>query len=707
MANRLSGESSPYLLQHQNNPVHWQPWDSQALEISAAEDKPIFLSIGYSACHWCHVMEHESFENQEIAGFLNENFVSIKVDREERPDLDHIYMQAVMAMSGHGGWPLSAFLTPGQKFFFGGTYWPPIPSRGMPGFQQVLESVLDAYRNKRESIEQQAEQVVEFLQKTSRIDDTGDSIIKIETIEDAVASMWRSFDKNHGGFGSAPKFPHPMDLSLLTRLIVPDARGGSTRDNAAGQSEIRQMVTTTLDKMAYGGIFDHLAGGFARYSVDSQWLVPHFEKMLYDNALLANVYLEAHLATGSPFYKRTALWTLDYLINDMTDAAGGIHSTEDADSEGVEGKFYVWDKSEVIELLELEIGAAAQHFCDLYGVSESGNFEGKSILNVREKYDEYANRAGIEKTQLRDDMRKAREILLVERNKRIRPGKDDKVLVSWNALAINAFANAAIMLDEERFLNAAQRAARFILDEMRQANGRLLHTWRQGSAKLDAYLDDYVYLIDSLVTLYHADWNEEWIDEAVELTKIVVEHFADDSAGGFFFTADDHESLIVRTRDLQDSSVPSGNSMAACAFLRLGRLTGNTNWIETAESTMQSAADLIRRAPTAAGQMLLGIQQALLPNSQMILVADQPTADLNRLARQLQKQQVGGPSSNLILRNGPGHRSEHLASVTAGKVAVDGEPTMYVCVDYACQVPVVGISEIESAIQSLTEESTV
>lgn len=683
MPNRLANESSPYLLQHKNNPVDWFPWCGEALRLAKDNDQPIFLSIGYSACHWCHVMEHESFENDEIAEFLNKNFVSIKVDREERPDIDHIYMQAVMAVSGHGGWPLSAFLTPDQNFFYGGTYWPPVASRGMPGFLQVLESVFDAFQSKREQLEEQSSQITQALQQSLPKSNSNQSIINPTTIEQAVSGLSRSFDSTFGGFGSAPKFPHPMDLQLLVRILDDESVVPSVN-----RDDVLRMVTTTLDKMAYGGINDHLAGGFARYSVDAQWLVPHFEKMLYDNAQLASVYTDAFRVTGNMFYKRTAKLTLEYLLQYMLDDAGGFHSTEDADSEGVEGKFYVWDRSEILEILGEEVG---ERFCSLYGVTESGNFEGKNILNVTCKYTEFAERHQIEKSDLRAEMKQARERLLHARDQRIRPGKDDKILVSWNALAIEAFAKASIHLEEPAFLEAAQNSAHFILNSMRHDNGRLQHTWRHGTAKLDAYLDGYTYLINALVSLYEADFNELWIREAIEMTQLVVTHFHDE-AGGFFFTADDHESLIVRTKDLQDSSVPSGNSMAALALLRLGRLCGKNEWVELSESTMQSAASLIERAPLAAGQMLVAIHFALQPNRQLVLAVNDLSSETDQLV-QLIRKQLNTP---LIVSTSESREAQNpFTTVVENKEPRQGQPALYVCTDYTCESPIVGVDEIQ------------
>jgi uncharacterized protein YyaL (SSP411 family) len=531
MPNKLAAETSPYLLQHQNNPVDWHPWGPEALERSKREQKPIFLSIGYSACHWCHVMEHESFENAEIAAVMNEHFVNIKVDREERPDLDHIYMSAVQLMTGRGGWPMSVFLTPDLQPFYGGTYWPPFPRMGMPGFDQVLFAVADAWQNRREHVLEQAGKLTEHIASLGEAA-RGEHDLSLKSIQQAGLQLERSFDYHHGGFGGAPKFPHPMDLQLLLRLWK--------RHRQAG---VLDMVTKTLDKMAGGGMYDQLGGGFHRYSVDERWLVPHFEKMLYDNALLTAAYVEAYQATGNEEYARVARETCDYVLRDLTDPAGGFYSTEDADSEGEEGKFYVWTPAEVAEVLGDEM---AEDFCYAYDVSGPGNFEGQSILNMPKPLDVCAKVRNKLFEQFRAEMHTARTKLLEVREKRVRPGRDDKVLVAWNGLMIDALARAAGALGEPSYLDVAVKAAEFILREMRRADGRLLHTWRAGQAKFDAYLDDYAALANALVSLYEATFDERYIDEAVRLVETMLKHFADAEAGGFFYTADDHEQLIAR-----------------------------------------------------------------------------------------------------------------------------------------------------------------
>ncbi len=578
--NRLAHESSPYLLQHQNNPVDWYPWGTEALSRSKREQKPIFLSIGYSACHWCHVMEHESFENPQIARLMNENFVCIKVDREERPDLDQIYMNAVQLLTGRGGWPMSVFLTPDLQPFYGGTYWPPGARMGMPGFDQVLLAVADAWANRRAQAVEHAGELTRHVAAMSTPAQS-ERELSHKMIDQAGAHLEMSFDQVHGGFGGAPKFPHSMDLQVMLRLW-----------KRHRHERLLEMVTKTLEKMAAGGIYDHLGGGFHRYSVDERWLVPHFEKMLYDNALLINAYAEGFLATGNAEFARVASETCDYMLRDMTDQAGGFYSTEDADSEGEEGKFYVWTPQEIAAVLGEQ---AAADFCYVYDVSEPGNFEGHNILNLTKSIEVCAKVRHRDPEELRAELTAARIKLLEVRNRRVRPGRDDKVLVAWNGLMIDALARAAGALDQPQYLDAAMKAAAFILKEIRRSDGRLLHTWRAGKAKVDAYLDDYAALANALVSLYEATFNEQYIDDAVQLAEIMLEHFADRESGGFFYTADDQEQLIARHKDVQDGSAPSGNALAATVLVRLGKLTGRMEYLQAAEKTFRMASMLLER----------------------------------------------------------------------------------------------------------------
>jgi uncharacterized protein YyaL (SSP411 family) len=696
MPNHLATESSPYLLQHQNNPVDWYPWGPEAIGRAKREDKPIFLSIGYAACHWCHVMEHESFENEPIARYLNEHFISIKVDREERPDLDQIYMNAVQIMSGRGGWPMSMFLTPELKPFYGGTYWPPSPRMGMPGFEQVLVAVNDAWRNRREGLLRQAEELMGYLQTSDMIEGVvGDSRNATEGVpysaageilDNASRALQRSFDSRNGGFGGAPKFPHSMDLKLLLRLYKREPK-----------QHLLDMVTLTLDKMAAGGIYDHLAGGFARYSVDERWLVPHFEKMLYDNALLTSAYLDAYLVTSAERFARFARETCDYILNYMTDPAGGFHSTEDADSEGEEGKFYVWTPAEVKIILGDQQG---EKFCYVYDITEEGNFEhGKSILNLPKTIEQCAIVKGWNAEELKTELAAARQKLLKVRDQRVRPGKDDKVLTSWNALMIEAMARAGLILDSPRYLAAAEKAADFVLKQMSRPDGRLLHTWRHGKAKLDAYLDDYSYFVNGLIALYEATFDEKWIDEANRLADRMIRHFEDKAGGGFFYTADDHEQLIARNKDLHDASIPSGNAMAATALIRLGSLLGNTAYLESAGRAIAFAESTLEKMPTASGQMLIALDLWRGPIQELALVAGQ-NADENHEARGL-LQRSFLPNAAIACRPSTAHKSLLLDPLFADRTAIDGQPTLYICQNFTCQAPIVGSEGIKDALSKL------
>jgi uncharacterized protein YyaL (SSP411 family) len=674
MPNRLAHETSPYLLQHANNPVDWYPWGPEAIERSRAENKPIFLSIGYAACHWCHVMEHESFENPAIAHVMNEHFVNIKVDREERPDLDQIYMNAVQALTGHGGWPMSMFLTPDLKPFHGGTYWPPTARGGMPGFDQVLRAVAEAWRTRREDLSSHADDLTQHVQSMELLERSEEGL-RPELLDEAASALERVFDFTYGGFGRAPKFPHAMDLQLLLRVW---------RRNR--KKVHLDMVKLNLDKMAQGGIYDHLGGGFARYSVDERWLVPHFEKMLYDNALLAGAYLDAYLVTRDANYARVVRETLDYTLRDMTDELGGFHSTEDADSEGEEGKFYVWSPQEVADLL----GAAeAERFNYVYDVTEGGNFEGHSILNLPKSLPQVAQLRGWDLDELTTSLADSRAKLLQRRSQRVRPGKDDKVLVSWNALMIDAMARAGAVFREPRYVNAATRAAEFIFDQVRRPDGRLLHTWRRGQAKLDAYLDDYAYLANALVSLYESTFHERWIDEAVRLADMMLKHFQDRERGGFYYTANDHEQLIARNKDLIDSSVPSGNAMAATALIRLGKLCGRADYSHAAYETLELAVSIMERSPTAAGQSLLAADMHLGPFHEIVILGDRNQPDTREVLEALYDSYM----PNRVVAHRNREDEDGAASVEpifVGKPLQQPEPTVYICQRFTCQAPLHG-----------------
>lgn len=679
--NRLQYETSPYLRQHAGNPVDWYPWGQEALERARREDKPIFLSIGYSACHWCHVMEHESFSDPEIAELLNQHFINIKVDREERPDLDQIYMDAVMAMTGQGGWPMSVWLTPDLKPFFAGTYFPPDDRYGRPGFKRVLRALASAWQEHREQLVHQAEAVTEHLREHARLHDDGG-----ETSEDllraAVVTLDRAFDPHYGGFGRAPKFPHPFELKLLLRAA-----------KRFQDPQALEMAEVTLDRMARGGLYDHLGGGFHRYSTDARWLVPHFEKMLYDNALLVQVYLEAYQGTGKHEYRRVVEETLAWVEREMTDPEGGFYSTLDADSEGEEGKYYVW----TIEEVRSALGEDAELFAAVYDVTEPGNWEGRNILNRPKTLAQDARLLGISESELEDKLRRLRQKLLAVRDRRVRPLRDDKILTAWNGLMIAAFAQAGQVLDA-RYGEVARRAARFVLERLRGSDGRLFRTVSPGAEpKLHAYSEDYACLLDALITLYETDFDADWIGAALDLAQILVRDFWDEAEGGFFFVSKDHESLIIRPKDTHDGSTPSGNSMAVTALLRLGKLTGRRYLEDKAVRTLRLFRNQIEAAPLAFGQMLIALDFHLGPVDEIAVVGAGSRADtrevLSIIRHGFRPNKVVA-YLNTELSSDEQRRVVGLIPLLAGKSAVDEQVTTYVCRDFTCSQPLVGLEPL-------------
>ncbi len=690
-ANNLLHETSPYLKQHAFNPVDWYAWGPEALERAKREDKPIFLSIGYSACHWCHVMEHESFEDEETARLMNEHFVNIKVDREERPDLDQIYMNAVTALTGHGGWPMSVFLTPELKPFFGGTYFPPEDRHGMPSFKRLLLHVAQAWREQRDAINQNARQITDHLQSLGdglgRIESGEETELNDRLIRNAVRALERAFDHTYGGFGRAPKFPHSMELQLLLRAW-----------QRFDDADALHMARLTLERMALGGMYDHLGGGFHRYSTDARWLVPHFEKMLYDNALLSRAYLEGFRATGEPFFREVVEETLAWVAREMTGPDGAFFSTLDADSEGEEGKFFVWSKTDVEQVLGSE---AAAVFCDVYDVSAEGNWEGHNILNRSRTYAQDARMLHLTEEELRRRLGEAKARLLEVRSRRVWPGRDEKILTSWNALMIGGFAEAAQVLDA-RYLSPATRAAEFLLNTMRASDGKLYRTaFANQKPKLNAYLEDYSFLIDALVSLYEASFEPRWLDAALELAGVMVDQFWDESEGGFFYTGKDHEALIVRGKDPHDGSIPSGNSMAATGLLRLARLTGRSDLEQKAERTLRLLAGVLAQSPAAGGQALIALDFHLGPTREFAVVGSGPSA------RESLKLLRGGfqPNKVVAFLDTELPETERTAVVKRvplleGKTAVGGEVTTYVCEHFACQAPLVGVEALREHLTS-------
>ena len=682
--NHLLHETSPYLRQHAHNPVDWYPWGPEALARARQLDRPIFLSIGYSACHWCHVMEHESFENEEIARILNEHFVSIKVDREERPDLDQIYMASVQMLTGQGGWPMSVFLTPDLRPFFGGTYFPPEDKYGRRGFRSLLLLLADAWQTRRDEINRAAEDITTHLQSFGQLPHA-EGELGPDLLQRAAEGLARAFDSTHGGFGQAPKFLHTMDLRVLLRAW-----------KRFGDNHALHMVRLTLDRMAMGGIYDHLGGGFARYSTDARWLVPHFEKMLYDNALMVGVYLEAFQATGERFYRDIVEETLGWVAREMTSPEGPFFSTLDADSEGVEGKFYVWTADEIVQVLgepEAELFSAA------YGVEPGGNWEeGHNILYRTKTFEQLARLHHLPEEELRKRLAAARQKLFAARSRRVRPGLDEKVLTSWNGLMIAAYAQAASVLENADYARAATRAADFLLTRMRTMEGRLLRTWSAGAEpKLNGYLEDYAFLLDGLVSLYEATFEPRWMAAALELSRSMIEQFWDASEGGFFYTGRDHEQLIARGKDPHDNATPSGNAMAVTALLRLAKLTGRAELQAKAEATLRAYTGLLAAHPFAAGQMLIALDFYLGPVQEIAVVGD-PAADETRQVLRLIR---GGFRPNQVVAFKPkvgDGRAEELVPLLAERAAKDGVTT-YVCENFTCQAPLVGVAAVKAAFR--------
>ena len=674
MPNHLVESASPYLLQHQHNPVDWYPWGLEALTRAKREMRPIFLSVGYAACHWCHVMERESFEDEAIAKLLNEHYVCIKVDREERPDIDQIYMMAVQMLTGHGGWPLNVFLSPEGRPFYGGTYWPPKPRHGLPAFGQILMAIRDAWEERREQVLEQADaltgDLVATISRPGHTDDAAGGILSQHLLITAANRLVEACDKKWGGFGTAPKFPHCGDLELLLRVW-----------SRTGDENYLDIVQITLQRMAAGGIYDHLAGGFSRYSVDREWLVPHFEKMLYDNAQLAGIYLRGYQSTGNQGFACVATETLEYLVRDLSDVGGGLHSSEDADSEGIEGKFYVWTRDEILSVLGADRGEV---FCQAFGVTAWGNFEGKNILHQPQSTADLAASMGIDVKLLAHELKQDAAMLLAVRTQRIAPGRDDKVLTSWNALAIDALAWGAKILGRDDFLASAERIARFLLDKMRRHDGRLLHVWRRGRAHLDGYLDDYAYFADALITLFETTGELAWLEQAIEYATQMHDHFLDHQSGGLYYTADDHETLIARAKDYVDASVPSAAGTAAVVWLRLAMITGNTHWHAAAESLLTDAASLMHRQPGAAGRMLHALDLYLGATGQIVGVA-KSKPELSVLWQNYCRKYR--PRSALVPVVIADFTGTPLADIMSGKQTIDGMPTLYVCENFRCQSP--------------------
>ena len=668
MPNRLAGETSPYLLQHAGNPVDWYPWGPEALERAKREDRPILLSVGYSACHWCHVMERESFENDETAALMNREFVNIKVDREERPDIDAIYMAAVQALSGHGGWPMTVFLTPDGRPFYGGTYFPPEDRGGLPGFPRLLAAMVDAYRTKKGDVLLSTTEIAGRVQQMSAPRHSAE-LLTAELLDAAFASVQRHFDPEEGGVGTQPKFPQPLVIEFLLRHW---ARTGS--------AEALDMAELTLQKMARGGIYDQIGGGFARYSTDRQWLVPHFEKMLYDNALLARAYTHAFQATGSAAYRRVVEETLEYVRREMLDPAGGFYSSQDADSEGEEGRFYVWTPDEIDAVVGPSDGAVARAY---YGVTEGGNFEHRNILHVGANAPETAAQLGISAHGLAAVLDRARPKLLEARARRIAPGLDDKVLVSWNAMMLEAFAEAGAALANEEWVAGARRNAAVLLENLFDG-GRLLRTWKAGGSRLLAYLEDYALLGGALLTLYEATFETRWLAEAHRLADGMLDLFWDESAESFFDTGHDHEELFVRPRDVFDNPMPSGGSAAAMLLLRLAVFTGDASYQRTAVAALRSVRDLLADSGTGLANWLAALDFYLSTPKEIVVIGDRSDTRTAALLREA----YGRYLPNSVVAGAEGPTEPAPTPLLEGRGLAAGAPAAYVCEKYECRLPV-------------------
>jgi uncharacterized protein YyaL (SSP411 family) len=707
--NRLAGSSSPYLLQHAHNPVDWYPWGDEALRAARDQNKPIFLSIGYAACHWCHVMERECFEDETIAAQMNEWFVNIKVDREERPDLDEIYMAATVGMTGSGGWPMSVFLTPDLEPFFAGTYFPPEDRRGLPGFPRVLSRLHELWTEEPETLRDAGARVAAAIADQLAPTWTPGEAVELASLDLIVEQSRSRFDPDFGGFASgpqrAPKFPHSTELSLLLRAAgyaSSSESAAETRSRAIASA--REIVTKTLDAMLEGGIHDQLAGGFHRYAVDRRWLVPHFEKMLYDNAQLARLYAEAYAASGEPRYLEVCRSTLDYLVDEMQDEAGGFWSSTDADSEGEEGRFFVWDAAEFDRVLR-EGGLddeSVQLARARYGVSEGGNWEGTNVLTRSAESGELAKRFELPPEDVRARLASARQTLLAARSRRVAPGLDDKVLTAWNGLALSALAVGHRVTGDERYLAAAQRCADFLLTAMRDpgdASGRrLLRTWRRGRASLSGYLEDHAFVADGLLHLFESDADPRWLRAGCDLLAVVEEHFRDGDDGSFFFTADDHEGLLTRTKNVTESSIPSAIGVAVSAFVRAGLMTGDRHLEELGEAALRAHHQVLSASPIAAPSLAFSADFTLGDPLEVVVVGPLDDPGTRRLLATVRAR----PNARLVvlqLHEGNRERLTRLAEpIVAGKAMIDGRPAAYVCTRGACRAPVTDAAELDRVL---------
>jgi len=688
--NRLKDETSPYLLQHADNPVDWYPWGEEAFEVAQENDKPILLSVGYSSCHWCHVMAHESFEDEATAKIMNELYVNVKVDREERPDVDDIYMQAVQAMTQHGGWPMTVFMFPDGRPFYGGTYYPDTPRHGMPAFTQVLQAVHDAYLKRRDELEEQANNLHQALQRDvlgiGREDDSG---LTAEMLTQSAKKMMSNFDEEHGGFGTQPKFPQPMTLEFLLRYY-----------DRTGDGDALHVVTHTLKQMANGGIYDQIGGGFARYSVDQMWLVPHFEKMLYDNSQLSRLFLHTYQVTDDEFFKDIAIEIYDYILREMTAPEGGFYSTTDADSEGEEGKFFVWTIDEVKEALapiEDDVPNASNIAIEYFGMSPRGNFEGSNILYVPNDEETVAERLDMTVNDLSDAITAIKDRLYAARTSRVHPGLDDKILTSWNGMMLASLAEAGRVLERDDYVVAAERAGDFLLKSMVDDNGRLYRTHKDGRSKLNGYLEDYANMIDALLELYQSTFVEKWFAEARRLADVVLEHYKADD-GGFYDTSDDHEALITRPRNLQDNAVPSGNAMMAKQLLRLSAYTGEGRYDDAGRAVLRTLTEAMAQYPAAFAESLNATDMLVSGLAEVAIVGN-PTKDETKDILETLRRPY---RPNVIAALARDNQDEHeLIPLLSYRVQREDKPTVYVCQNFMCQMPVTSAEETRKLLMEV------
>lgn len=689
-ANRLLGESSPYLLQHAHNPVDWYPWGEESLRKAKSENKPIFLSIGYSACHWCHVMAHESFEDEEIAKLMNENFINIKVDREERPDIDEIYQRVCQLATGTGGWPLSVFMTPDQKPFYVGTYFPKYGRHGIPGFGTILSELAEAYKNKKQEIDTAT---IEFLQALKHsvkdVQQPQGVILDRSILDEAAIGLIQMSDPAYGGFGQSPKFPNPSNLLLLLRYY-----------HLSGINRYKDFVIFTADRMAAGGIHDQIGGGFARYSTDQKWLVPHFEKMLYDNALLVQVYSELYQISGDEKYLDVVEKTLGYVRREMMSPENGFYSSQDADSEGEEGKFYVWSKQEIVNSLIDE--TIANIFCEYYGVTQTGNFEGKNVLNIRSSLSDLSQRYDRPPEILKRIINDASCRLFEIREKRIKPERDDKIITAWNGLMISGFAKGYRITNNKHYLEIAENAIEFIESKLTRDNSRLYRTFKNGVSKLSAYLDDYAFYVNALLDVFELNSNPVYLEKAIKYTDVMLEHFWDAVDGTLYFTSDDHEQLIVRTRSLYDLAIPSGNSIAASNLLRLYHLTQKNDYIEKAEQIMMASAKSSAENPFGFGQLLIAIYLYVKKPIEITVRITNNSGEGQKMSRWINKQFIPNAITVIINSLSQLSRLQHYPFLLGMNSARTNE-TDYaiICRNFACSLPIYSLNDLQEKIKSI------